>query len=212
MWVLTRCQYFTYFCFTAPPVSRFCCGTWATLRHVALCQRSESFQACRDKGRRWQQMFTSAQGVMEEPSCAAERAAGDSHVLMSDLRQRTLLAVCCAVEKNAPGKKTWCTSQEIFWNVLEGETLFVSFHSSSFVSKRMTVTALSSFLGVITNLLLPCSDEDEALYEKLSDEQWRLECLMQLLGELKDCDLPGDFFLDLLRVRRTHSLTCSLCC
>uniref|UniRef100_A0A7N8YC88 Transport and golgi organization 6 homolog (Drosophila) n=1 Tax=Mastacembelus armatus TaxID=205130 RepID=A0A7N8YC88_9TELE len=45
-----------------------------------------------------------------------------------------------------------------------------------------------------------CSDEDDALYEKLSGEQWRLDCLMQLLVELKDSDLPGDFFLDLLQV------------
>ncbi|KAM7396145.1 hypothetical protein PAMP_019212 [Pampus punctatissimus] len=44
-----------------------------------------------------------------------------------------------------------------------------------------------------------CSDEDDTLYEKLSGEQWRLECLMQLLAQLKDSDLPGDFFLDLLQ-------------
>uniref|UniRef100_UPI0037E77882 transport and Golgi organization protein 6 homolog n=1 Tax=Semicossyphus pulcher TaxID=241346 RepID=UPI0037E77882 len=44
-----------------------------------------------------------------------------------------------------------------------------------------------------------CSDEDDALYEKLSGEQWRVECLMQLLAELKDSDLPGDFFLLLLQ-------------
>ncbi|XP_028287966.1 transport and Golgi organization protein 6 homolog [Parambassis ranga] len=44
-----------------------------------------------------------------------------------------------------------------------------------------------------------CSDEDEELYEKVSGEQWRLECLMQLLAELKDSDLPGDFFLGLLK-------------
>ncbi|RVE72154.1 hypothetical protein OJAV_G00059170 [Oryzias javanicus] len=44
-----------------------------------------------------------------------------------------------------------------------------------------------------------CSDEDDELYEKLSGEQWRLECLMHLLAELKDSDLPGDFFLDLLK-------------
>ncbi|KAM4734582.1 transport and Golgi organization protein 6 homolog isoform 2-T2 [Anableps anableps] len=44
-----------------------------------------------------------------------------------------------------------------------------------------------------------CRDEDEELYEKLSGEQWRLECLMQLLAQLKDSDLPGDFFLDLLQ-------------
>ncbi|CAJ1057290.1 transport and Golgi organization protein 6 homolog [Xyrichtys novacula] len=48
-----------------------------------------------------------------------------------------------------------------------------------------------------------CSDEDDALYEKLSGEQWRLECLMQLLAELKDSDVPGDFFLELLQ-----ELTC----
>ncbi|XP_027857132.1 transport and Golgi organization protein 6 homolog isoform X2 [Xiphophorus couchianus] len=44
-----------------------------------------------------------------------------------------------------------------------------------------------------------CSDEDEELYEKLSGEQWRLECLVQLLAQLSDSDLAGDFFLDLLQ-------------
>lgn len=48
-----------------------------------------------------------------------------------------------------------------------------------------------------------CSDEDDALYEKLSGEQWKLECLNELLSQLKDSDLPGDFFLDLLQ-----ELTC----
>ncbi|KAM4618329.1 transport and Golgi organization protein 6 homolog isoform 2-T2 [Polymixia lowei] len=43
------------------------------------------------------------------------------------------------------------------------------------------------------------SDEDDALYEQLSGEQWRLECLVQLLAELQDSDLPGDFFLELLQ-------------
>ncbi|XP_072242834.1 transport and Golgi organization protein 6 homolog [Leuresthes tenuis] len=43
------------------------------------------------------------------------------------------------------------------------------------------------------------SDEDDEMYEKLSGEQWRLECLMQLLAELGDSDLPGDFFLELLQ-------------
>ncbi|XP_032436562.1 transport and Golgi organization protein 6 homolog isoform X3 [Xiphophorus hellerii] len=44
-----------------------------------------------------------------------------------------------------------------------------------------------------------CSDEDEELYEKLSGEQWRLECLVQLLAQLSNSDLAGDFFLDLLQ-------------
>lgn len=47
------------------------------------------------------------------------------------------------------------------------------------------------------------SDEDDALYEKVSGEQWRVECLAQLLAEMKDSDLPGDFFLELLQ-----ALTC----
>ncbi|XP_008309635.1 transport and Golgi organization protein 6 homolog [Cynoglossus semilaevis] len=41
--------------------------------------------------------------------------------------------------------------------------------------------------------------EDDALYQDISEEQWRLECLMALLSELKDSDLPGDFFLLLLQ-------------
>lgn len=48
-----------------------------------------------------------------------------------------------------------------------------------------------------------CSDEDDALFEKLSGEQWKLECLNELLSQLKDSDLPGDFFLVLLQ-----ELTC----
>uniref|UniRef100_A0A4W5RE39 Transport and golgi organization 6 homolog n=1 Tax=Hucho hucho TaxID=62062 RepID=A0A4W5RE39_9TELE len=47
------------------------------------------------------------------------------------------------------------------------------------------------------------SDEDDALYERVSGEQWRVECLAQLLAEMKDSDLPGDFFLELLQ-----ALTC----
>uniref|UniRef100_A0A8C4ZJM2 Transport and golgi organization 6 homolog n=1 Tax=Gadus morhua TaxID=8049 RepID=A0A8C4ZJM2_GADMO len=43
------------------------------------------------------------------------------------------------------------------------------------------------------------SDEDEALYERVSGEQRRVECLVLLLAELKDSDLPGDFFLELLQ-------------
>lgn len=43
------------------------------------------------------------------------------------------------------------------------------------------------------------SDEDDALYERVSGEQWRVECLVQLLAEM-DSDLPGDFFQELLQV------------
>ncbi|KAL4657090.1 hypothetical protein GN956_G4043 [Arapaima gigas] len=43
------------------------------------------------------------------------------------------------------------------------------------------------------------SDEGDALYEKLSAEQWGVQCLVELLAEVKDSDLPGDFFLELLK-------------
>ncbi|XP_072554692.1 transport and Golgi organization protein 6 homolog [Paramormyrops kingsleyae] len=43
------------------------------------------------------------------------------------------------------------------------------------------------------------SHEDDALYEKVSGEQWALDCLVQLLCELKDSHLPGDFFLEMLK-------------
>ncbi|KAI4901669.1 hypothetical protein NFI96_012847 [Prochilodus magdalenae] len=45
----------------------------------------------------------------------------------------------------------------------------------------------------------PVRDEDDALYEKVSGEQWRVECLVQLMAEMKDSDLPGDLFLSLLQ-------------
>uniref|UniRef100_H3CNZ9 Transport and golgi organization 6 homolog (Drosophila) n=1 Tax=Tetraodon nigroviridis TaxID=99883 RepID=H3CNZ9_TETNG len=41
--------------------------------------------------------------------------------------------------------------------------------------------------------------EDGVLFEKLSGEQWRLECLAHLLAQLKDSDLPGAFLLLLLQ-------------
>ncbi|XP_066570075.1 transport and Golgi organization protein 6 homolog isoform X1 [Amia ocellicauda] len=43
------------------------------------------------------------------------------------------------------------------------------------------------------------SDEDDALYEKLSFEQWRVECVVDLLASLEESDLPGDFFISLLK-------------
>ncbi|XP_028813874.1 transport and Golgi organization protein 6 homolog [Denticeps clupeoides] len=45
----------------------------------------------------------------------------------------------------------------------------------------------------------PISDEDELLYEKVCGDQWRVQCLAELLLEMKNCDLPGDFFLELLQ-------------
>ncbi|XP_031420785.1 transport and Golgi organization protein 6 homolog isoform X2 [Clupea harengus] len=53
--------------------------------------------------------------------------------------------------------------------------------------------------GAILTPKEPISDEDEELYERLCGEQWRVECVAQLLGEMKDSDLPANFFLQLLQ-------------
>ncbi|XP_061678940.1 transport and Golgi organization protein 6 homolog [Syngnathoides biaculeatus] len=69
--------------------------------------------------------------------------------------------------------------------------------------KNDVATSFNFTAGSNGGVQLSCkdcfSDEDDALYEKLSGEQLRLEGLMHLLAELKDGDVPGDFFLDLLQ-------------
>uniref|UniRef100_H3AEV0 Transport and golgi organization 6 homolog n=1 Tax=Latimeria chalumnae TaxID=7897 RepID=H3AEV0_LATCH len=46
-------------------------------------------------------------------------------------------------------------------------------------------------------------DEDEILYQKVSSDQWRVECLADLLSFLQESDLPGDFFIYCLKVLNT---------
>uniref|UniRef100_A0A803TIQ3 Transport and golgi organization 6 homolog n=1 Tax=Anolis carolinensis TaxID=28377 RepID=A0A803TIQ3_ANOCA len=48
--------------------------------------------------------------------------------------------------------------------------------------------------------LSPDKDEDEALYQKVSSEQWRLEQLVGLLSHCQSSGLAGDFFLRCLKV------------
>ncbi|XP_060779781.1 transport and Golgi organization protein 6 homolog isoform X3 [Neoarius graeffei] len=45
----------------------------------------------------------------------------------------------------------------------------------------------------------PVSDEDDALYERVSGDQWKVECVVQLLAEMKEIDVPGELFLSLLQ-------------
>nr|XP_016854092.1 PREDICTED: transport and Golgi organization protein 6 homolog [Anolis carolinensis] len=47
--------------------------------------------------------------------------------------------------------------------------------------------------------LSPDKDEDEALYQKVSSEQWRLEQLVGLLSHCQSSGLAGDFFLRCLK-------------
>uniref|UniRef100_UPI00398ECC6D transport and Golgi organization protein 6 homolog n=1 Tax=Pristiophorus japonicus TaxID=55135 RepID=UPI00398ECC6D len=53
--------------------------------------------------------------------------------------------------------------------------------------------------GVILSVKAAGSDEDEALYEKVSCDQWRTECLADLLSGLKESNIAGDFFIECLK-------------
>uniref|UniRef100_K7FQ13 Transport and golgi organization 6 homolog n=1 Tax=Pelodiscus sinensis TaxID=13735 RepID=K7FQ13_PELSI len=46
-----------------------------------------------------------------------------------------------------------------------------------------------------------CSDEDEALYQRVSAEQWRAEQLVDLLAHCQESGLAGDFFICCLKVQ-----------
>ncbi|XP_029139068.1 transport and Golgi organization protein 6 homolog [Protobothrops mucrosquamatus] len=53
--------------------------------------------------------------------------------------------------------------------------------------------------GVVATIKEAVSDEDEALYQKLSSEQWQLEQLVDLLSHCQRGGLAGDFFLGCLK-------------
>ena len=50
------------------------------------------------------------------------------------------------------------------------------------------------------------SDEDEALYQKVSSEQCHVENLVELLSHCQESGLAGDFFIRCLKVRAGRSL------
>ncbi|MEE6527335.1 hypothetical protein FKM82_028647, partial [Ascaphus truei] len=61
----------------------------------------------------------------------------------------------------------------------------------------------ASLGGAVITVQVPPSDEDEeedALYEKVSGEQWRMQCLVELLSLSPSRGLAADFFLFCLKV------------
>ncbi|XP_016320883.1 transport and Golgi organization protein 6 homolog isoform X1 [Sinocyclocheilus anshuiensis] len=132
-----------------------------------------------------------------------------SEVLLKALADviSTLFSVFCFTKQNVSHLRTPC--QEILiW--------FLS-HSEHSVALSSLLKRLCGLLGEVSGVRHgfqfspgseggarltvrePISDEDDALYEKVHREQWRVQCLVQLLGEMKDSDLPGEFFLLLLQ-------------
>nr|XP_034974798.1 transport and Golgi organization protein 6 homolog isoform X2 [Zootoca vivipara] len=53
--------------------------------------------------------------------------------------------------------------------------------------------------GAVVTIREAISDEDEALYQKVSSEQWQLEQLVELLSHCQSSGLAGDFFLCCLK-------------
>ncbi|XP_033898912.3 transport and Golgi organization protein 6 homolog isoform X3 [Acipenser ruthenus] len=53
--------------------------------------------------------------------------------------------------------------------------------------------------GAVFTVREPTCDADDALYEKVSSEQWAVECFVDLLSNLKENRLSGDFFIHLLK-------------
>ncbi|XP_053460700.1 transport and Golgi organization protein 6 homolog isoform X2 [Nycticebus coucang] len=53
--------------------------------------------------------------------------------------------------------------------------------------------------GIMITIKEPISDEDEALYQKVSSEQGQVEHLGDLLSQCQECGLAGDFFIFCLK-------------
>ncbi|MEQ2250980.1 hypothetical protein ILYODFUR_006395 [Ilyodon furcidens] len=133
---------------------------------------------------------------------------GPSATLLTALEEviPVIFTLFCFTKQNVSHLRAPC--QEIllwFLNNSETSAALSSLRQLSGLREHKNNVAVEFYFtagsdgGVRLECRQTCSDEDEELYEKLSGEQWRLECLMQLLAQLKDSDLPGDFFLDLLQ-------------
>ncbi|XP_058607494.1 transport and Golgi organization protein 6 homolog isoform X1 [Onychostoma macrolepis] len=131
-----------------------------------------------------------------------------SEVLLKALADviSTLFSLFCFTKQNVSHLRTSC--QEILiWFLSHSE------HSIALSQLKRLCGLLGEVSGVRHSFQFspgseggarltvrePISDEEDALYEKVSGEQWRVQCLVQLFGEMKDSDLPGEFFLLLLQ-------------
>ncbi|XP_043072682.1 transport and Golgi organization protein 6 homolog [Puntigrus tetrazona] len=133
---------------------------------------------------------------------------GPSEVLLKALADviSTLFSLFCFTKQNVSHLRTSC--QEILiWFLTHSERSGALFHLKRLCGLLGEMSGVKhgfqfspgSEGGARLTVREPVSDEDDALYEKVSHEQWRVQCLVQLFGEMKDSDLPGEFFLLLLQ-------------
>nr|XP_013801640.1 PREDICTED: transport and Golgi organization protein 6 homolog [Apteryx mantelli mantelli] len=88
------------------------------------------------------------------------------------------------------------TEREVALSVLEG---LAGLESSVNVLHPRCQLRVGSEGGAVIAVEEPISDEDEALYQKVSSEQWHVENLVELLSHCQKSGLAGDFFLRCLK-------------
>ncbi|XP_025940620.1 transport and Golgi organization protein 6 homolog [Apteryx rowi] len=86
--------------------------------------------------------------------------------------------------------------REVALSVLEG---LAGLESSVNVLHPRCQLRVGSEGGAVIAVEEPISDEDEALYQKVSSEQWHMENLVELLSHCQKSGLAGDFFLRCLK-------------
>ncbi|XP_078524411.1 transport and Golgi organization protein 6 homolog isoform X2 [Lissotriton helveticus] len=129
-------------------------------------------------------------------------------VLMESLKKvlGAIFSLYCFTKQNVSHLRSPC--QEILlWllDKLERRAALVTLKELArldrnlpFLDPRCTFAAASEG-GAIIKVQENISDEEEALYQKVSSDQWMVECLVDLLSHCKESGLAGDFFLCCLK-------------
>nr|XP_060643989.1 transport and Golgi organization protein 6 homolog [Anolis sagrei ordinatus] len=132
-----------------------------------------------------------------------------SDLLLSSLQSvlGVLFSLWCFTKQNVSFLRTPC--QEIllwFLEKSERQTALSILEGLAQMGRSVRLPPLlcqfqvGSEGGVMASVKADLSpDEDEALYEKVSSEQWRLEQLVGLLSHCQSSGLAGDFFLCCLK-------------
>ncbi|XP_062442544.1 transport and Golgi organization protein 6 homolog [Rhea pennata] len=86
--------------------------------------------------------------------------------------------------------------REVSLSVLEG---FAGLESSVCLLHPQCQLRVGSEGGAVVAVEETISDEDEALFQKVSSEQWHMENLVELLSHCQKSGLAGDFFIRCLK-------------
>ncbi|XP_053255850.1 transport and Golgi organization protein 6 homolog isoform X2 [Podarcis raffonei] len=118
----------------------------------------------------------------------------------------TIFSLWCFTKQNVSFLRTPCQEillwflekckRQIALSVLEG---FARLGGATHLLHPFCQFQAGSEGGAVVTIKETISDEDEALYQKVSFEQWQLEQLVELLSRCQSSGLAGDFFLCCLK-------------